>query len=265
MWFYKYILSFLSVLTFCDARTFTSSDGIRKIQATVTAFNEKTKIVSILRNDGRVFKSKLSSFSLEDQKYVLNWFEGANENYLYIGKQYPGHLKMFLKILNAGGIGYGQTILLQQGLDPVVIGNGISPFLAWVDGYNKLENVFERFNVTKVNFDLIDDNWQANISYQTSRRITQNGGLTVIPSGNLYGLTSVGGPILYQQPQNIVLIGKNQNPNSVVILPRGPAPVFINPYGGGVRMNGTSVTNPSYSTLSRGQSQGVGISIRINK
>ena len=126
---------------------------------------------------------------------------------------------MFIKILNAGGIGYGQTILFQPGLPPVVIGNGTSPFLAWVNGYDKLQNVYDQFSVSRINFDLIENNWRASISYQTGRSIKQNSGLAFIPSSNFYGLPSVAGPILYQQPQKIVILGKTNLPILLLFYP----------------------------------------------
>ena len=92
-----------------EARTFTSADGVRKIVASITAYDKKSGVVSITRKDGKSFNSKLSSFSVEDQAYTLKWLEGATENYLYVGKEYPGHLQIFLQILNSGGVGYGQT------------------------------------------------------------------------------------------------------------------------------------------------------------
>jgi hypothetical protein len=203
-----------------EARTFTSADGVRKIVASITAYDKKSGVVSITRKDGKSFNSKLSSFSVEDQAYTLKWLEGATENYLYVGKEYPGHLQIFLQILNSGGVGYGQTVLYQPGLPPVAIGTGPTPFLAWVDGYDKLGRAYSRFNATRINFDLIENNWRASISFQASRSVTQNTGTVLIPSGNLYGMPSVGGPILYQQPQRIVVLGKNQNPNSMIVLPR---------------------------------------------
>ena len=262
---FKHMFCLLLVFSVVEARTFTSSDGVRKIEASITAYDKKTGIISIIRKDGKSFNSKLSSFCAEDQAYALKWLEGANENYLYVGKEYPGHLQMFLKILNSGGVGYGQTVLYQPGLPPVITGNGPTPFLAWVNGYDKLDRAFIRFNATRVNFDLIEDNWRASISFQTTQSVSRNGGVAVVPPGNLYGLPSVGGPILYQQPQRIVVLGKNQNPNSVIVLPRGPAPVFVNPYTGGMNMNGVGLTNGGYSGMTRTHTRGTGISIQINR
>ena len=150
-------------------------------------------------------------------------------------------------------------------MPPIVMGNGSTPFLAWVDGYNKLDNVFGRFNATRISFDLIKNNWQASISYQTGGVISQKSAIALVPSGNLYGLPSVAGPILYQQPQRIVMLGKNAEPNSVIVLPRGPAPVFINPYSGGMNMNGMGISNGGYPGVTRTYSKGRGISIRINR
>ena len=263
--FLKHIIILFLVNSFLQAHTFTSSDGVRKIKASITSYDEKTEIVSIVRNDGKSFNSKLSSFSANDQAYVLKWLEGTKENYLYVGKEYPGHLQMYLKILNSGGIGYGQTILYRAGMAPVIIGNGTTPFLAWVDGYNKLDQAYGQFNATSINFDLIEKNWRASISFQVGRSFMQSPGVTVIPSGNLYGLPSVSGPILYQQPQRIVIMGKNPDPNAVLVLPRGPAPVFINPYTGGMNMNGVGINGGGYSGVTRTYSRGSGISVRINR
>ena len=263
--FLKHIIILFLVNSFLQAHTFTSSDGVRKIKASITSYDEKTEIVSIVRNDGKSFNSKLSSFSANDQAYVLKWLEGTKENYLYVGKEYPGHLQMYLKILNSGGIGYGQTILYRADMAPVIIGNGTTPFLAWVDGYNKLDQAYGRFNATSINFELIEKNWRASISFQAGRSFMQSPGVTVVPSGNLYGLPSVSGPILYQQPQRIVIMGKNPDPNGVLVLPRGPAPVFINPYTGGMNMNGVGINGGGYSGVTRTYSRGSGISVRINR
>ena len=247
------------------SRTFTSSDGVRKIEATLIGFDEKTDVVSIQRADGRSFNSKLSAFSASDQAYVMRWLEGTRENYLYVGKEYPGHLQMYLKILNAGGIGYGQTVLYGPGYAPIVIGNGATPFLAWVDGYDRLGRTYDRFNATQVSFDLVKDNWQARIAFRAGSNMTMNTGTTYLPSGNLYGISSVGGPILYQQPQRIVVVNGNPANNRVLVLPRGPAPVFVNPFGGGMRMSGFGVSGAGLSTSSRSFSRGGGISVRINR
>ena len=264
----KIFMVVLAVL-FCSlsvwSRTFTSSDGVRKIEATLIGYDEKTDVVSIRRADGRTFNSKLSTFSAEDQAYVLKWVEGTKENYLYVGKEYPGHLQMYLKILNAGGIGYGQTVLYGPGYAPIVIGNGPTPFLAWVDGYDRLGRTYDRFNATQVSFDLVKDNWQARIAFQAGSNRTIATGTTYLPSGNLYGLSSVGGPILYQQPQRIVVVNGNPANNQVLVLPRGPAPVFVNPFGGGMRMSGVGVSGAGLSTSSRSFSRGGGISVRINR
>ena len=93
---------------------------------------------------------------------------------------------MYFKILNSDGIGYGQTILSRPGMAPLIIGNGATPFLAWVDGYNKLDQAYGRFNATSINFELIEKNWRASISFQTGRLLMQSPGVAVVPSGNLY-------------------------------------------------------------------------------
>jgi len=247
------------------SRTFTSSDGVRKIEATMVGFDEESEVVSIRRADGRSFNSKLSAFSSSDQAYVLKWVEGTKENYLVVGREYPGHLQMYLKILNAGGIGYGQTVLYGPGYAPIVIGNGATPFLAWVDGYNRLGQTYDRFNATQVSFNLVKDNWQARIAFRAGSAVATNTGGAYLPAGNLYGITSVGGPILYQQPQRIVVLNGNQANGQVIVLPRGPAPVFVNPFSGGVRMSGLGVTGAGLRTSSRSFSQRGSIGVRINR
>ena len=261
----KIIICVFFTFSFVNARTFTSADGIRKIEATITAFDKKSEVVSITRKDGKLFNTNISFFSGEDQTFIKKWSEGVSENYLYIGKEYPGHLNLFLKLLNSGRVGYSQTILYLPGIQPVIIGNGQTPFLAWVEGYNKLNKEFQSFNVTNLNFELKKNSWQARISFQSEQTVTQGSGLTVIPSSNFYGLPSVGGPILYQQPQRIVVLGKNQNTNNVIVLPRGPSPVYINPYNIGSRVKGISFNDPTYTGFSRTQSRSSGISIQINR
>ncbi|HAW98261.1 MAG TPA: hypothetical protein DCX67_06980 [Opitutae bacterium] len=265
----KILLLALAGLCVCPSswsRVFTSSDGVRKIEATLVAFDEKSQIVSIQRSDGRPFHSKITAFSESDQAYVRKWMEGTKENYLYVGREYPGHLQMFLKILNAGGVGYGQTILYGPNHPPIAIGNGPTPFLAWVDGYDRLGQTYDRFNATQVSFDLVKDNWQARIAFQAGRSVTTNTGVTYLPSGNLYGVSTVAGPILYQQPQRIVILGENQANNQVLVVPRGPAPVFVNPFGrGGARVSGLGVSGAGLSTSARTSSRGRGISVRINR
>ena len=154
---------------------------------------------------------------------------------------------------------------LRAGYAPIVIGNGPTPFLAWVDGYDRLGRTYDRFNATQVSFDLVKDNWQARIAFQAGSNRTIATGTTYLPSGNLYGLSSVGGPILYQQPQRIVVVNGNPANNQVLVLPRGPAPVFVNPFGGGMRMSGVGVSGAGLSTSSRSFSRGGGISVRINR
>ncbi len=247
------------------SRTFTSSDGVRKIEASLIGFDEKTDVVSIQRADGRSFNSKLSAFSSSDQAYVIRWLEGTKENYLFVGKEYPGHLQMYLKILNAGGIGYGQTVLYGPGYAPIVIGNGPTPFLAWVDGYNRLGQTYDRFNTTQVSFNLVKENWQARIAFRAGNAVAMSRGTAYLPSGNLYGISSVGGPILYQQPQRIVILNGNQAGGQVIVMPRGPAPVFVNPFGYGMRMSGFGVSGAGLTTSSRSFSQRGSIGVRINR
>ena len=97
MWFFTYLLCFLSLLTLCEARTFTSSDGIRKIEASVTAYDKNSDVVSILRNDGRTFNCKLSSFSNDDQEYILNWLRELTKTIFMSEKSIQGICKCLSK------------------------------------------------------------------------------------------------------------------------------------------------------------------------
>ena len=243
-------------------RVFTSADGVRKIDASVISYDEESEIVKIRRKDGRIFESAISLFSAVDQTYVLRWQTGSKESYFIYGKEYPGHLQLLIKMLNAGGIGYGQTILYGPGYRPVVIGSGPTPFLAWVNGYDRLATRYNRFSTTGVTFDLVKDNWQARIAFRSGSRITTGVGGPMVMGGNFIGLPSVSGPILYQQPSQIVFTNGIPANTSVVILPRGPSPVYVNPFAGGVSLNGI---NGGFIGTSSGFSRRSGVNIRISR
>ena len=68
MRFGRYILGLLLLCSFLEARIFTSADGIRKMEASITAYDPKSKVVSIVRKDGKSFHSSLTSYSEGDQK-----------------------------------------------------------------------------------------------------------------------------------------------------------------------------------------------------
>jgi len=264
MRFGRYILGLFFLCSFLNARTFTSADGIREIDASITAYDPKAKVVSIVRKDGKSFHSSLTSYSEADQKYILKWSAGRRENYLYVGKEYPEHLAMFQKILDAGGVGYGPVYLNESDLTPVITGQGPTPFLAWVNGYDQLNRTRGRL-ASQINFDLIQNNWRARIRFQASRSVSRNSGFEVVRSGNEYGLSRVGGPILYQQPGQLVVVGENVDPNSVLVLPRSPSPVYVNPFKGWVRMNGANFSQGGLTGSTRSFSNQVGITIQINR
>ena len=256
-------LLFTMVVCVSTARVFTSADGSRKIDATITAYDEESQKVSIRRKDGKTFISALSLFSAADQTFIMQWGQGANQSYFFYGKEYPGHLELLMKILEGGGVGYGQTILYGPGHPPIVIGNGPTPFLAWVNGYDRLSNVYSRFNATGVNFDFNGRNWQARIAFQagmTALAGAGGGGPVIVGGGNGLGISSVSGPLLYQQPQGVIISGTPPPYAPIIVVPRGPAPVFVNPFprGGGLLMGGGGFAGGTRS-FSRGQ----GISVRI--
>ena len=254
----------LHCLSVVEARTFTSSDGIRKIEASVTAFDENLKVVSIIREDGMSFNCKLSSFCSEDQAYVKLWSKGRNEDFLYVGREYPGHLNALLQILNEGGISYGQPYLRRSGQYPIIIGNGSSPFLAWVNGYNQMSRTSSGVSL-RVNFDLVNNNWRSTIRMGAVRSVTRSPSLEIMPSANAYGLQSVGGPILYQPGRKIVVVGSNPDPNSVIVLPRTSAPVYVNPMNSGMRLRGSGISNGGFSGSNRTFVNGAGISLRVRR
>ena len=264
MKFGRYILGLWFICSFLDARTFTSSDGIRKMEASITAYDPKSKVVSIVREDGKSFQSSLTSYSQADQKYILKWSAGRRENYLYVGKEYPGHLAMFQKILDAGGVGYGPAYLNRSDLTPFITGMGPTPFLAWVNGYEQMNRARGRF-ATQINFDLIQNKWRARIRFKASRSVSRNSGFEVIRSGNTHGLTRVGGPVLYQQPRQMVVIGENVEPNSILVLPRSPSPVYVNPFKGAVRINGTGISQGGFTGSTRSFNNQAGITFQVNR
>ncbi len=261
-------LFFTMFVAASTGRVFTSADGSRKIDATITAYDEESRMVSIRRKDGKTFTSALSLFSAADQTFIMRWGEGANQSYFFYGKEYPGHLELLMKILEGGGVGYGQTILYGPGHPPIVIGNGPTPFLAWVNGYDRLSNVYSRFNATGVNFDFNGRNWQARIGFQAGGGavVGAGGGPVIVGGGNAWGIPSVSGPLLYQQPQRVIINGTPPPYAPIIVVPRGPAPVFVNPFprAGGVRMGGgVRMMGGGFAGGTRSFSRGGGISVRI--
>ncbi len=246
-------------------RTFLSADGKRAIKAHLEYYDSEKKTITIRREDGKVFTNALSMFSRADQAYVVRWNDGRRENYAYYGREYPGHLQLFLKLLEAGNIGYGQTILYGPSHPPIVIGNGGTPFLAFVNGYNILTARNQQANVSGVTFDLKEKNWQARIAIQSMRSTTTTAGAPIVVGGNLGGIQSVSGPILYQRPSNIVIINPPATGAPVIIMPRQPPPVFINPFRSGFMMNGVSMGGGGFSGSSNTSVRGGGLTVRISK
>tara|TARA_B100000959_G_scaffold254062_1_gene285443 strand:- start:210 stop:917 length:708 start_codon:yes stop_codon:yes gene_type:complete len=235
------------------------------MDASILSYDEESQIVKIRRKDGRIFESAISLFSGVDQTYILRWSDGAKESYFFYGKEYPNHLHLLIKMLNSGGVGYGQTVLYGPWYSPMVIGYGNTPFLAWVNGYDRLARTHTRFNTTGVTFDLVKDNWQASIAFRSARTITTGMGGVVVGGPSWVGIPSVSGPILYQQSQRIIINGTPPAYSPIIVLPRGPSPVYVNPFRGGVMMNGVGLGGGGLVSSSRGFSSGGGISVRINR
>jgi len=261
-----FVVLFLAFTSFLSARIFTSVDGVRKIDASILAFDEESQVVKIRRKDGQIFESAVSLFSGIDQTFILRWNEGAKENYFVYGREYPNHLKLLIDILNSGGIGYGQTVLYGPGHPPIVIGNGNTPFLAWVNGFDRLRGRHPGSNATGVTFDLIRDKWRASIAFRSQRAVTTGiGGPVVVGGPSWVGLPSVSGPILYQQSPRIVINGSPSPYSPVIVLPRGPSPVYVNPFRGGVMMNGTGLGGGGFVGSRKSFVRGGGISVQINR
>ncbi len=264
----RWISLFLTLLLTVSTglgRTFVSADGKRAIKATLVSYDPEKRTMKIRRHDGKVFTNALSMFSRVDQAYVLRWNDGIRENYAYYGREYPGHLQLYMKLLEAGNIGYGQTILYGPTHPPIIIGNGGTPFLAFVNGYNTLTTRNQQPNVTGVTFDLREKNWQARIAFQSMRSTAAGVGAPIVVGGNVAAIQSVSGPILYQQPNNIVIINQPAFGAPVIMMPRQPSPVFINPFGGGIKLNGVTMGTTGFAGSTNSLSRGGGISVRISK
>ena len=260
-------LVFILALTVSSGfgRTFLSADGKRAISATLLEYDPEEQTVKIRRHDGKVFVNALTMYSRADQAYVVRWFDGKRENYAYYGREYPGQLQLFMKLLEAGNIGYGQTILYGPTHPPIIIGNGGTPFLAFVNGYNQLALNNQQANVTGVTFDLRKKNWQARIALQSMRSTVTTAGAPIVIGGNVATIQSVSGPILYQRPSNVVIVNPPAFGAPVIMMPRQPAPVFVNPYRSGFMMNGVSIGGGGFSGSSSSFSRGGGISVRISR
>ena len=264
-WFALF-LTLLLTISSGWGRTFLSSDGKRAIRATLLAFDLEKQAVKIRRHDGKVFTNALTMYSRSDQAYVLRWNDGKRENYAYYGREYPGHLQLFLKLLEAGNVGYGQTIIYGPTHAPIVIGNGGTPFLAFVNGYDMLVARNQRANVAGVTFTLQKKNWEARIGVQSMRSIVTGVGTPMMVGTNLATtFRSVSGPILYQRPNNIVIVNQPAFGAPVIMMPRQPAPVFVNPYGGGFMLNGVTMGGGGFIGSSSSFSRGGGLSVRISR
>lgn len=223
---------FLSASITSLSRTFTSSDGLHTIEATLLAVDKPSHTVTIRRSDGRSFRAELSAFSSSDQAYAYDWLKGTKENYLSVGREYPSHLKIYLKLLKSGRIDYGYMLPNGKSLATHFYGHGPTPFLAWVDGYNRKDQSIERFHATQLSFDLINGNWEVWIDFRTGTSTEFRSESPYIGAGSFYGMTSVTGPSLYRQPQKIIYLNQNKNRGPSFVLPHGRAPVLFKSLGG---------------------------------
>lgn len=211
---------------------------------------------------GRLTKKQEERFKANEIRATRG---GIRANYAYYGREYPGHLQLFMKLLEAGNIGYGQTIIYGRTHPPIIIGNGGTPFLAFVNGYNLLAARRQQSNVTGVAFNLLQKNWQARLAFQSMRSTATGVGTPMVMGTNVGVIQSVGGPILYQHPNNVIIINHPPMGGPVIMLPRPATPVFVNPLGGGIRLNGVTMGTSGYVGGTNSFSRGGGINVRLSK
>jgi len=257
------VFLFLSASISSPSRTFTSSDGHRTIDAILLAVNEPSQTITIRRSDGRSFRAKLSAFSSSDQDYARQWLKGKNENYLLTGREYPVHLKIYLSLLESGLIGYGEVLPNNQVHTIASYGYGQSPFLAWVQGCDRLGQEYNRFNASQVSFELVDGNWQAWIAFRTDKSSAVRSLISYRSAVTFPSITKVNGPILYQQPQRVIYLNQNQTHKPVVVLPRGSAPTYLNLFGEGLGSLGLGESLRRGRISSNSFSRGGSFSVRI--
>ncbi len=214
------LLSGIGIGLSLQSRTFTSSDGVRKIDADITSFDEIGKVVSIIRSDGRTYYSKLSNFHPNDQSYVIEWKKGKKENQLAFSRKYPTHVQKYLKLLRSGKIRFSNGF----SKDAFILGNGSSPFRAWINGYDHLNSRYDTcFQSTAVFFDLRNGNWTAKISFQTDQSIRRYQVLNYHENLYFKRFPRLKGAILLQSQNPIHIVGPNiKNRHSVFTLPKGP-------------------------------------------
>lgn len=257
------VFLFFSAYISSPSRTFTSSDGLRTIDATLLTVNEASKTITIRRSDGKSFHANLSAFSYSDQAYARQWLKGKKENYLLVGREYPSHLKIYLRLLESGQIGYGEAVPSNHVHSLASYGYGQTPFLAWVQGYDQLGQEYKRINAKRVSFDLVHGSWQAWIAfrkdtYSAVRSMKSYPSTVTFPS-----ITRVNGPILYQQPQQVIYLNQNHTHKPVIVLPRGFAPAYLNSFGEGLGSQGLGGSLGGWGISSNSFSRGGSLAVRI--
>ena len=63
----------------------------------------------------------------------------------------------------------------------------------------------------------------------------------------------------------MVVVGENVDPNSILVLPRSPSPVYVNPFKGGVRMKGAGISQGGFTGSTRSFNNQAGITIQVNR
>tara|TARA_A100001015_G_scaffold299084_1_gene382686 strand:+ start:727 stop:1470 length:744 start_codon:yes stop_codon:yes gene_type:complete len=214
------VLSGIGICLSVQSRTFTSSDGVRKIEANITSFDEIGNVVSIIRSDGRTFNSKLSNFHPNDQFYVIEWKKGKKENHLAFRREYPTHVQKYLKLHRSGKIRFSNGF----SKDAFILGNGSSPFRAWISGYDHLTSRYDTcFQSTAVFFDLRNGKWTAKISFQADQSIRRYQVSNYHENLYFKRFPRLKGTILLQSQNPIHIVGPNiKNRHSVFTLPKSP-------------------------------------------
>ena len=254
---------FLSASITSLSRTFTSSDGLHTIEATLLAVDKPSQTVTIRHSDGRSFRAELSAFSSSDQAYAYDWLKGTKENYLSVGREYPSHLKIYLKLLESGQTGYGEVLPSNHIHSLTSYGYGQTPFLAWVQGYDQLGHEYKRINAKRVSFDLVHGNWQAWIAFRTDTSSAVRSMKSYPSAVTFPSITRVNGPILYQQPQRVIYLNQNHTHKPVIVLPRGSAPAYLNSFGEGLGSQGLGGSLGGWGISSNSFSRGGSLAVRI--
>ena len=228
------VFLFLSASISSPSRTFTSSDGLRTIEATLVAVNEPSQTVTIRLLDGRSFSLKTIRFQFLGSGLRYAMATRQERELPYGGARLSRSFENLFEITRIRSNRLWRVTIAKNRAFADFIWLWPKPFLAWVQGYDQLGQKYKRFNATQVSFDLVHGNWQAWIVFRTDTSTAMRSVTSYLPTGTLSSMTRVNGPLLYKQPQRVVYLNQKQNHKPIVVLPRGPAPAYLNSFGEGL-------------------------------